>query len=283
MPNKFVLKPIGLTGNTHANLNGRSSTPQFFRECNPIDGIRMWELLDNGGSIGLTKTPAAFIGEVISDITGIRNKAVFNKNAGNSLFAGTTNHGEFVAHFHLKYAAVRKAHSSKVIHNLIGKLNRNLRAIGAICGGSVNLSTMSSRGARINMEAHESLRSLFDAPLNAIKEIIARIVAVLFTSKNHLETICLELILAGRYDFPGKIGFAFAIALRAGIRSTVTSIKSDYANISRRTIGIGRNTIRRIGALQRLLNRLGLNSISVPICIINGCVLGVHRAIYDGE
>lgn len=126
MPNKFVLKPIGLAGNIHANLNGRSSTPQFFRECNPIDGIRMWELIDNGGSIGLTKATAAVVREIVGNITGIRNKAMFNKNAGNSLLAGTTNHGEFVTHFHLKYTAIRKTHSSKVIHNLIGKLNRNL-------------------------------------------------------------------------------------------------------------------------------------------------------------
>ena len=86
----------------------------------------MWELIDNGGSIGLTKATATVVREIVGNITGIRNKAMFNKNAGNSLLAGTTNHGEFVTHFHLKYTAIRKTHSSKVIHNLIGKLNRNL-------------------------------------------------------------------------------------------------------------------------------------------------------------
>ena len=126
MPNKFVLKTIGLTGNIHANLNGRSSTPQFFRECNSINGIRVRKLRNNSGSISLAKATATVVREIVGNIAGIRNKAVFNKNAGNSLLAGTANHGEFVTHFHLKYAAVRKTHSSKVIHNLIGKLNRNL-------------------------------------------------------------------------------------------------------------------------------------------------------------
>ena len=119
------------------------------------------------------------------------------------------------------------------------------------------------------MEAHESLRALIDATLNAIKKIIAGIITVLLASKNDLKTVCLELMLA--------------ITLCAGIRLTVTSIESDYTNVACRTSCISRDTIRRIGALQRLLNRLGLNSISVPICIINRCALGVHRAICDGE
>ena len=142
---------------------------------------------------------------------------------------------------------------------------------------------MSSRGAGINMEAHESLRTLIDATLNAIKKIITGVIAVLLTSKNDLKTICFKLILAGRHNLPGKISFTFTITLRTGIRSTMTSIKSDYANVASGASGISRNTIRRIGALQRLLNRLCLNSISVPICIINRCALGVHRAVYDGE
>ena len=142
---------------------------------------------------------------------------------------------------------------------------------------------MSGRGAGINMEAHESLRALIDATLNAIKKIIAGIITVLLASKNDLKTVCLELMLACRHNLPGKIGLAFAITLCAGIRPTVTSIESDYTNVACRTSCISRDTIRRIGALQRLLNRLGLNSISVPICIINRCALGVHRAICDGE
>ena len=86
----------------------------------------MRKLRNNCGSISLAKATAAVIREIVGNIAGIRDKAVFNKNAGNSLLAGTTNHGEFVTHFHLKYTAIRKTHSSKVIHNLIGKLNRNL-------------------------------------------------------------------------------------------------------------------------------------------------------------
>ena len=133
------------------------------------------------------------------------------------------------------------------------------------------------------MKAHECLRALINAALDAIQKIITGIIAVLFTSKNDLKTICLKLILACRHNLPGKIGLTFTITLRTWIRSTVTSVESDYTNVACGTSGISRDTIRRIGALQRLLNRLGLNSISVPICIINRCALGVHRAICDGE
>ena len=133
------------------------------------------------------------------------------------------------------------------------------------------------------MKAHECLRALINAALDAIQKIITGIIAVLFTSKNDLKTICLKLILACRHNLPGKIGLTFTITLRTWIRSTVTSVESDYTNVACGTSCISRDTIRRIGALQRLLNRLGLNSISVPICIINRCALGVHRAICDGE
>ena len=133
------------------------------------------------------------------------------------------------------------------------------------------------------MKAHECLRALINAALDAIQKIITGIIAVLFTSKNDLKTICLKLILACRHNLPGKIGLTFTITLRTWIRSTVTSIESDYTNVACGTSCISRHTIRRIGALQRLLNRLGLNSISVPICIINRCALGVHGAICDGE
>ena len=78
MPNKFVLKAIGFADNIHADLNRRSRTPQFFRERNSIDGIRVRELRNNGGSISLAKTTTAVIGKVISDIAGIRNKAMLN-------------------------------------------------------------------------------------------------------------------------------------------------------------------------------------------------------------
>ena len=133
------------------------------------------------------------------------------------------------------------------------------------------------------MKAHKSLRALIDTTLDAIKKIITGVIAVLFASKNDLKTVCLKPILAGSHNLPGKIGLTFTITLRAGIRSTVTSIESDYTNVACGTSCISRDTIRRIGALQRLLNRLSLNSISVPICIINRCALGVHRAICDGE
>ena len=142
---------------------------------------------------------------------------------------------------------------------------------------------MSSGRTRINMKANESLRALIDAALDTIKEIIAGIVSVLLTGKNYLKTIFLELILAGCYDFPRKIGLAFAITLSARIRATMTSIESNYANITRGTIGISRNAIRRFGALQRLLDRLGLNGISIPVCIINRCTFGAHRAIHNCE
>ena len=103
------------------------------------------------------------------------------------------------------------------------------------------------------METHESLRALINATLDTIKKIIAGIIAVLLAGKNHLETISLKLILAGSHNLPGKIGLALAITLRTWIRSAVTSVESDYTNISRGTSGIGRNAILRIGALQCLL------------------------------
>ena len=78
MPNKFVLKTIGLTGNIHANLNGRSNTPQFFREGDSVNGIRVRKLRNNSSGISLAKTTTAVIGKVVSDIAGIRNKAMLN-------------------------------------------------------------------------------------------------------------------------------------------------------------------------------------------------------------
>ena len=172
MPNKFVLKTIGLTGNIHANLNGRSSTPQFFRECNSINGIRMRKLRNNCGSISLAKATAAVIREIVGNIAGIRDKAVFNQDARDSLFTGASDNSELIAYFHLEYAAVRKAHSGKIVHNLICKFYRNLCTISAIHSRSINLSTMSDRRSGINMEANESLSALIDAALNTIKIIV---------------------------------------------------------------------------------------------------------------
>ena len=133
------------------------------------------------------------------------------------------------------------------------------------------------------MKAHKSLRALIDATLNAIKKIITGIIAVLFTSKNNFKTICLQLILTCRYNLPSKIGLALAITLRTGVRSTVTGIESNYINVTSGAIGIGRNTILRIGTLQRLLDRLSFNSISIPICIVNRCTFGARGAIYNRE
>ena len=133
------------------------------------------------------------------------------------------------------------------------------------------------------MKAHKSLRALIDTTLDAIKKIITGVIAVLFTSKNDLKTVCLKLILACRHNLPGKIGLAFAITLRAGVRPAVASVESDYANITRGTCGIGRNAIRRISTLQCLLDSLSLDCISVLICIVNRCALGARRSLNNRE
>ena len=108
----------------------------------PTKPIRFRELSNNSGSIGLTKTTTTVIREIVGYITVIRNKAMFDKNTGNPLLASATNNGELVAYFHLKYAAVCESHSCKVVHDLISKLNRNLRVIGAICGRRINFRTV---------------------------------------------------------------------------------------------------------------------------------------------
>ena len=66
----------------------------------------MRELRDDCGSVGLSKTTAAIIREIVGHITVIRDKAMFDKNAGDSLLASATDNGELVAYLHLKYAAV---------------------------------------------------------------------------------------------------------------------------------------------------------------------------------
>ena len=86
----------------------------------------MRKLRNNSSGISLAKATAAVVREIVSGIAGIRNEAVLNKNAGDPLLACTTNHSELVAYFHLENTTIGKAHGSKVIHNLIGKLNRNL-------------------------------------------------------------------------------------------------------------------------------------------------------------
>ena len=78
MPNKLIFKTISLAGNIHSNFNRRSSSPQFLRKGNSINGIRMRELRNNSGSISLAKATAAVVREIVSDIAGIRNKAMLN-------------------------------------------------------------------------------------------------------------------------------------------------------------------------------------------------------------
>ena len=78
MPNKLIFESVGLAGNIHSNFNRRSSAPQFLRKGNSINGIRMRELRNNSGSISLAKATAAVVREIVSDIAGIRNKAMLN-------------------------------------------------------------------------------------------------------------------------------------------------------------------------------------------------------------
>ena len=66
----------------------------------------MWELSDDRSSVSLSQTTATIVREIVGYITVIRDKAMFDKNTGNSLFASTTDNRELVANFHLKYAAV---------------------------------------------------------------------------------------------------------------------------------------------------------------------------------
>ena len=78
MPNKLIFKPIGLTGDIYPKFYGRPSTSQFFRKGNSINGIRVRKLSNNSSGISLAKTTTAVIGKVVSDIAGIRNKAMLN-------------------------------------------------------------------------------------------------------------------------------------------------------------------------------------------------------------
>ena len=66
----------------------------------------MRELSDDCGSVSLAKTTATIVREIVGHVTVIRDKAMLDKNAWNPLLTGTADNGEFVANFHLKYAAV---------------------------------------------------------------------------------------------------------------------------------------------------------------------------------
>ena len=106
MPNELIFKPIGFTDHIHTDIDRRASPSHILRERNPINGIRMWELSDDRSSVSLSQTTTTIVREIVGYITVIRDKAMFDKNAGNSLFASTTDNGKLVANFHLKYAAV---------------------------------------------------------------------------------------------------------------------------------------------------------------------------------
>ena len=131
------------------------------------------------------------------------------------------------------------------------------------------------------MKANKGLRALINAAPYAIKIIIAGIVARLLARKNDLKAVSFKFIFAGCHDLPGKVGFTLAISLRAGINSTMTGIKCNHPNIARGALSVGRYAIRRISAFQCLLNRLGLNGITIAVRIVNRSVLGAHGAIND--
>ena len=129
------------------------------------------------------------------------------------------------------------------------------------------------------MEANKGLRSLIYAALYAIKVIIAGIIAGLLACKNDLKAVSFKFIFAGCHDLPGKVGFTLAISLRTGINSAMAGIKCNYPNIARGALSVGRYAIRRIGAFQRLLDRLSLNGIAITVCIVNRSALRIHEAI----
>ena len=131
------------------------------------------------------------------------------------------------------------------------------------------------------METNKCLCSLIDAALYAIKVIIAGIVAGLLACKNDLKAVSFKFIFAGCHDLPGKVGFTLAISLRARINSAMTGIKCNHPNIARGALSVGRYAIRRISAFQCLLNRLGLNGITITVRIVNRSALGAHGAIND--
>ena len=279
MPNELIFKSIGFTDHIYTDINRRTGPSHIFRERNSVNRIRMRELSNDSGSVGLSKTTAAIIREIVGYITVIRDKAMFDKNAWNSLLTSATDNGELVANFHLKYAAVCKSHSSKVVHDLVGKLDRNLCVVCSICGRSINFCAVSSRRPRVDMEANKGLCALINAALYAIKVIIAGIVAGLLARKNDLKAVSFKFILAGCHNLPGKVGFTLAISLRARINSAMAGIKCNYPNIASGALSVGRYAIRRISAFQRLLDRLSLNGIAITVCIVNRSALRIHGAI----
>ena len=129
------------------------------------------------------------------------------------------------------------------------------------------------------METNKSLRTLVDAALHTIEIVITGIVTGLLSRKNDLKAIRFEFIFTSHHDLPGKVSFAFAITLRTGIYAAMTSIKRNYPHIACGALSVGRNAVRRISALQRLLDRLSFNGIAITICIVNRRALRARGAI----
>ena len=129
------------------------------------------------------------------------------------------------------------------------------------------------------METNKSLRPLVNAALHTIEIVITGIVTGLLTRKNDLKAIRFEFIFASHHDLPGKVSFAFAIALRAGIYSAMTSIKRNYPHIACGALRVGRNAVGRISAFQRLLDRLSFNGITIAVRIVNRGALGAYGAV----
>ena len=129
------------------------------------------------------------------------------------------------------------------------------------------------------METNKGLSALINATLNAVEVIIAGIVAGLLACENDLEAVGFKFIFACCHYLPGKISFAFAIALRAGIYSAMTSIKRNYPHIACGALRVGRNAVGRISAFQRLLDRLSFNGITIAVRIVNRGALGAYGAV----
>ena len=159
---------------------------------------------------------------------------MLNQNAGDSRFSSTANNSEFIADFHLEYAAVGQSHRGKIIHHFLGKLDRGFSIVGTICRRSIHLGAMGARTARVNMEAHKSLSALVNATLNAIQEIVATVVSALLARKNDVEAICFKPRLTCRNNLPGKVRLAFPIALRTRVNTAMAGVKRNgtYAHQS---------------------------------------------------
>ena len=61
---------------------------------------------------------------------------------------------------------------------------------------------MSCGRTRIDMETDIGLSALFDATLNAVKEVVASVTARLLTSENYLKSVILKLGLTRANNLP---------------------------------------------------------------------------------